>query len=40
MPGHMPPLSAIKLVPYDDAKWEAARRDTLARLKTLIQDTR
>ena len=40
MPGHMPALAALKLVPYDDAKWEAARRDTLARLKTLIQNTR
>lgn len=39
-PGHMPPLSAIKVLPYDDAKWEAARADTLRRLKTTIQDTR
>ncbi|MBR0787816.1 extracellular solute-binding protein [Bradyrhizobium manausense] len=36
----MQPFSAIKVLPYDDAKWEAARRDTLARLKTTIQDTR
>lgn len=40
LPGHMPPLSQVKLMPYDDAKWEAARRDTLARLRTLIQETR
>jgi len=40
LPGHMPPLSQLKLVPYDDAQWEAARRDTLARLRTLIQETR
>lgn len=39
-PGHMPALSAIKILPYDDAKWEAARGDTLRRLKTTIQDTR
>jgi iron(III) transport system substrate-binding protein len=39
-PGHMPALSAIKILPYDDAKWEAARSDTLRRLKTTIQDTR
>jgi iron(III) transport system substrate-binding protein len=38
--GHMPPLSALKIVPYDDAKWDAARRDTLTHLKTLIQNTR
>ena len=36
----MPRLSAIKIVPYDDAKWDAARKDTLDRLKTTIQDTR
>lgn len=40
LPGHMPPLSALKLLPYDDVKWEAARRDTLAKLKTAIQETR
>lgn len=40
MPGHMPPLTQLKLLPYDDAKWDAARRDTLNRLKTLIQNTR
>ena len=26
--------------PYDDVKWDAARRETLDRLKTLIQNTR
>lgn len=36
----MPPLSSIKLLPYDDAKWDAVRRDTLAKLKTTIQNTR
>ncbi len=40
MPGHMPPLSALRIVPYDDAKWEASRRESLAHLKTLIQNTR
>jgi len=38
--GHMPPLSTLKVVAYDDVKWDAARRDTLAHLKTLIQNTR
>ena len=38
--GHMPALSAIKFVAYDDVKWDAARRETLERLKTVIQDTR
>ncbi|UQD70019.1 extracellular solute-binding protein [Bradyrhizobium japonicum] len=36
----MLPFSAVKVLPYDDTKWEAARRDTLARLKTTIQNTR
>lgn len=40
LPGHMKPLAQIKLMPYDDAPWEAARRDTLARLRTIVQDTR
>lgn len=36
----MPPLSTIKLLAYDDAKWDAERRQTLAKLKTTIQNTR
>ena len=40
VPGRMPALSAIKIVPYDDVKWDAARRETLDRLKTTIQNTR
>ena len=38
--GQMPPLSTIKLLAYDDAKWDEARRETLAKLKTTIQNTR
>ena len=38
--GTMPPLSQIKVMAYDDVKWDAARRETLDRLKTTIQDTR
>jgi iron(III) transport system substrate-binding protein len=38
--GQMPPLADIKVVAYDDVKWDAARRETLDRLKTLIQNTR
>ena len=37
---HMPALSAIKVMAYDDAKWDGVRRQTLERLKTLIQNTR
>jgi iron(III) transport system substrate-binding protein len=38
--GGMPPLAKIKLMPYDDLKWEAARTDTLRKLKDVIQETR
>ena len=40
MPGGMPALSTIKVLPYNDVKWDEARSATLSRLKTLIQDTR
>ncbi len=40
LPGHMPPLDALNILPYDSAKWEASRRESLAHLKTLIQNTR
>jgi iron(III) transport system substrate-binding protein len=36
----MPPLSRIKVLPYDDVKWDEARSATLARIKTVVQDTR
>jgi iron(III) transport system substrate-binding protein len=36
----MPPLSKLKLLPYDDAKWDAVRRETLNHLRTVIQNTR
>jgi iron(III) transport system substrate-binding protein len=37
---NMPAFKTIKVLPYDDAKWESARADTLKRLKTTIQETR
>lgn len=40
LPGHMPELSSLKILPYDDAKWEAARKETLTRLRNMIQETR
>jgi iron(III) transport system substrate-binding protein len=40
MPGGMPALSAIKVLPYNDVKWDEARSATLNRIKTIIQDTR
>jgi iron(III) transport system substrate-binding protein len=40
MPGNMPALSKIKVLPYNDVKWDEARGATLARIKTTIQNTR
>jgi iron(III) transport system substrate-binding protein len=40
MPGNMPALSKIKVLPYNDVKWDEARSATLARIKTVIQNTR
>lgn len=40
MPGGMPALSKIKVLPYNDVKWDDARTATLARIKTAIQNTR
>ena len=40
MPGGMPALSTIKVLPYNDVKWDEARSATLNRIKTIIQDTR
>ncbi len=40
LPGNMPALSKIKIIPYDDLKWDEARSATLTRIKTVIQNTR
>jgi iron(III) transport system substrate-binding protein len=40
MPGGMPALSTIKVLPYNDVKWDEARSATLGRIKTVIQNTR
>ncbi len=36
----MTPLSEIKIGDYDNAKWNAARRETLDHLRTIIQNSR
>jgi iron(III) transport system substrate-binding protein len=38
--GSMPALSKIKVLPYNDVKWDEARSATLNRIKSVIQDTR
>jgi iron(III) transport system substrate-binding protein len=40
MPGNMPALSKIRVLPYNDVKWDEARGPTLSRIKTVIQNTR
>jgi iron(III) transport system substrate-binding protein len=40
LPGGMPALSSLKLLPYDENGWTAKRSETLEKLKDLIQETR
>jgi iron(III) transport system substrate-binding protein len=40
LPGGMPPLSAIKLAPYDEAGWTARRPEVMAKIQDLIEQTR
>ncbi|MCC7272026.1 MAG: extracellular solute-binding protein, partial [Alphaproteobacteria bacterium] len=40
LPGGMPALSTIRLAPYDEARWTAARTATLAKFKETIVSTR
>lgn len=40
MPGGMPQLSSVKLAPYDEARWTAARPATLAKIKDVVVQTR
>ena len=40
LPGSMPPLSALKLLPYKEEAWTAARATTLEKIKDMVQETR
>jgi iron(III) transport system substrate-binding protein len=40
MPGGMPALSSIKLLPYREEAWTAVRGPTLQKIKDIIQETR
>jgi iron(III) transport system substrate-binding protein len=40
LPGNMPALSSIKLLPYDEAGWTEARTPTMAKIQDIIQQTR
>ena len=40
LPGDMPPMSAVKLVKYDEEGWTEKRTKTLEQIKDVIQDSR
>ena len=40
LPGDMPPMSAVKIIKYDEDGWTDKRTKTLERIKDLIQDSR
>jgi iron(III) transport system substrate-binding protein len=40
LPGNMPALSSIKLLPYKETAWTDARAATLEKIKDLVQETR
>ena len=40
LPGNMPALSAVKLVPYDEEAWTKARPATMEKIQAIVQKTR
>ena len=40
LPGRMPALSSVKLLPYNEEGWTAVRGPTLDKIKDMIQETR
>lgn len=40
LPGGMPPLASLKMLDYDEAGWTDKRKETLERIKDLIQESR
>jgi iron(III) transport system substrate-binding protein len=40
LPGDMPPMSAVKIVKYDEEGWTEKRAKTLEKIKDVIQDSR
>ncbi|MEI6202068.1 MAG: extracellular solute-binding protein [Enhydrobacter sp.] len=40
LPGGLPALSSVKLVPYDEQKWTDARAKTMEQIKDTLQDSR
>jgi iron(III) transport system substrate-binding protein len=40
LPGNMPALSSLKLLGYDEESWTERRKETLDKIKDIIQETR
>ena len=40
LPGGLPPLASVKLLPYDEEAWTAKRKETLERIKDVLQESR
>jgi iron(III) transport system substrate-binding protein len=40
LPGRMPALTSVKLLPYKEEAWTEKRKETLDKIKELIQETR
>jgi iron(III) transport system substrate-binding protein len=40
LPGGLPPLASVKLLPYDEDAWTAKRKETLERIKDVLQESR
>jgi len=40
LPGGMPPLSSLKMLTYDEAGWTDRRKETMERIKDILQDSR
>jgi iron(III) transport system substrate-binding protein len=40
LPGRMPALNTLKLIPYNEEGWTAKRTETLEKIKGLVQETR
>jgi iron(III) transport system substrate-binding protein len=40
LPGGLPPLASVKLLPYDEEGWTARRKETLEKIKDVLQESR
>jgi iron(III) transport system substrate-binding protein len=40
LPGGMPPLASLKMLKYDEEGWTDKRKETLERIKDVLQESR